>query len=431
MRHTPLGAAFHTANRERLRALLPPHSLAIISANDVPPTNADGTLPLVANSDLFYFTGIEQEQTLLLLFPDAPEPQHRELLFLREAHPELKVWEGYKHTQEDAQALSGIENVRWLTDYAKLLHPLMCDAEQVFLNANEHRRAVVEVESRDARLIASLQAQYPLHAYRRLAPLLHALRVVKQPTEMEALKTAIRVTRDGFFRTAKAIRPGIWEHEIEAEWIHEFTRQRCRFAYNPILASGVNSCVLHYNANDQQLQAGQLVLMDVGACYANYNADLTRTLPVSGRFTPRQKAVYNAVLRVLTDSVRRATPGKLHREWQREAQLQMNQELASLGLLTSAEANAPFPPGKQPACFKYFMHGLGHSLGLDVHDVGSLNVPFQVGQVLTVEPGIYLPEEGFGIRLENNILLTDAGQVDLMAEIPIEADDIEALMASP
>jgi Xaa-Pro aminopeptidase len=414
-------------NRRRLAALLPGDALAVVNANDIPPTNADGSTLPVPNSDLFYLSGIEQEESILVLSPDAFDPKLREVMFLREPNEHLKVWEGHKHSKDDAQRISGVKTVKWLSEFPVVFRQLMCDAEHVFLNSNEHKRAACEVETRDERFIAWCRQKFPLHTYHRLARLLHQLRVVKSEHELELLRRACAITRAGFLRALRKTRPGVNECEIEAEFIHEFTRRRARFAYNPIIASGANSCVLHYNQNDQPCRRGDLLLLDVGASYANYNADLTRTIPVSGRFTKRQRAVYDAVLRVMRASIAGATPGKLHRDWQRESKLIMNEELLALGLLTRADIRKQTEDA--PASQKFFNHGLGHPLGLDVHDVGFTTQPFAPGWVLTVEPGIYLPKEGFGVRLENDILVTGNGPVDLMADIPVEADEIEDLMA--
>jgi Xaa-Pro aminopeptidase len=426
MRHTPIDAGLFTANREKLKQLLLPNSLAVVNANDLLPTNADAKLVMVPNSDLFYLTGIEQEETILLLAPDAHDEKHREVLFLREPSQESAIWEGRKLSKEEAAEISGVRNVRWLSDFRGMFHPLMCEAEHVYLNSNEHKRAVVEVETRDARFVRACRKKYPLHSYHRLARLMHPLRVVKSPVEIELLRRAIEATEKGFLRVAKFVKPGAMEYEVEAEFAHEFIRNRCQFAYSPIIASGANACALHYLANDQPCKRGDVLLLDVAAGYANYNADLTRVLPVGGRFTPRQKQVYRAVLRVLRASIRGATVGKLHRDWQKESQEMMNEELLGLGLLKPRDIRKQTPD--VPACKKYFMHGVGHPLGLDVHDVGFLSEPFAAGWVLTVEPGIYIPEEGLGVRLENDILLTDAGPVDLMARIPIEPEEIEGLM---
>jgi Xaa-Pro aminopeptidase len=426
VRHHPLDPQLFVENRDRLRKLLPKNALVAVNANDVLPTNADGSLPLVANNDLFYLSGIEQEESLLVLAPDAADEKLREILFLREPSEHLKIWEGYKHSKDDATKISGIRTIKWLSELPTVWHGLMCDADQVFLNTNEHKRAVVEVQTRDARFIEDCKRRYPLHTYRRLAPLMHKLRVVKSPREIEVLKEAIRITDVGFRRVCKAVRPGVAEYELEAEFAHEFVRNRAKFAYTPIIASGANACTLHYIANDQPCGAGDLLLMDVAANYGNYNADLTRTVPVDGKFTKRQRDIYNAVLRVMRASIKGATVGKLHRDWTRESQLMMNDELLKLGLITADDVKNAKP--EEPASRKYFMHGLGHPLGLDVHDVGLMNEPLAAGCVLTVEPGIYIPDEKIGIRLENDIVVTENGPVDLMADIPVEADEIEALM---
>jgi Xaa-Pro aminopeptidase len=427
MRHTPIDAALFVQNRARLAQLLPAGAIAIVNANDVLPTNADGSLPLVPNSDLFYLSGVEQEESLLVIAPSAVDEKLREVLFLREPSEHLKIWEGHKLSKAEATAASGIKTVKWLSDLSTALHGLMCDADDVFLNSNEHKRASIEVESRDARFIVDLRCRYPLHTFRRLAPLMHRLRIAKSAAEIALLKEAVRITAQGFARVAKFVKPGVTEYEIEAEFAHEFTRNRAKFAYTPIVASGANACTLHYIANDQVCHDGELLLMDVAANYANYNADLTRTIPVSGRFTARQRALYDAVLRVMQGSIAGATVGKLHKDWTRESQMMMNDELLKLGLITADDVKKA--PVDEPACRKYFMHGLGHPLGLDVHDVGRMQEPFTEGCVLTVEPGIYIPEEKIGIRLENDIVVTKAGPVDLMADVPVEAEAIEALMA--
>lgn len=426
MRHAPIDPKLFIANRRRLADRLPPDALAVVNANDVLPTNADGSLMIVPNSDLFYLTGIEQEESILLLAPGAVNASMREILFLREPNQHLKIWEGYKHSKEDAQKISGIRNVRWLSDFPSVFRLLMCEMEQVYLNSNEHNRGSIEVETRDARFAKDAMRKYPLHTYRRLARLMHELRVEKSEHEIDLLKQACAITRAGFLRVLKKTRPGLNECEVEAEFAHEFIRRRAKFAYNPIIASGANACVLHYNQNDQPCKDGDLLLLDVAASYANYNADLTRTIPVNGRFTKRQKDVYNAVLRIMRACIKNAVVGKLHGDWQREAQVLTNEELVKLGLITRADAKKHTP--EAPACKQYFMHGLGHVLGLDVHDVGHMARPFAPGWVLTVEPGIYIEKEGFGVRLENDILVTQDGPVDLMADIPVEADEIEALM---
>jgi Xaa-Pro aminopeptidase len=380
----------------------------------------------VPAADLFHLAGIEQEESVLVLAPDAADPALREILFIRQPDELSAVWEGRKLSKEDAQATSGVAKVRWLADLPAVLHGLMCGCERVFLNANEHERAGIDVESRDTRLARDLIARYPLHRYERLAPLMRKLRAVKSPAEVDLIRTAIDITDAGLRRVLSLLEPGVKEYEIEAELLGEFTRRRARMGYEPIVASGKNACVLHYVDNDAECRAGDLVLIDVGACYANYAADLTRTYPVSGRFTPRQRAVYDAVLRVLRNSIARLRPGLTPRDWKRAAQLDMNDELVALGLLTKDDVAKD--TAEEPACRKHFMHGLGHSLGLGVHDLAPVNGPFEPGWVVTVEPGVYIPDEGLGIRLENDLLVTADGCIDLCSHVPIEADEIEALM---
>ena len=426
MRHKPIKNKLFSENRKRLTTLLAPKSLAVINANDLLPVNADATLVMHPNSDLFFLSGIEQEESILLIFPDAAEEKNREILFLREPNEHLKIWEGYKHTKEDARKISGIKNVQWLSEFPVTFRSLMLESDAAYLNCNEYKRANVEMETRDVRFIRQCQQDYPLHDFRRLAPLLHQLRVTKTDLELELLKEAIDITTKGFNRMLRFVKPGVTEYEVEAELAKEYIKRRGKFAYPPIIAAGKNNCVLHYWQNDQPCKKGQLLLMDAASGYANYNADLTRTIPVSGRFSRRQKKVYNAVLRVLRASIAGATVGKLHRDWQKESQVHMNEELLKLGLLKPSQVKKQDP--ENPACRKYYMHGLGHPLGLDVHDVGDMNVPFAPGTVLTVEPGIYLPDEGFGVRLEDDIVVTENGPVNLMEKIPIEADEIESIM---
>ena len=426
MRHTPIDSKLFATHRKNLSDRLPARALAITNANDVLPTNADGTFPIHPNSDLFYLSGIEQEESILVLFPDCPNPKHREILFVREPSEHLKIWEGYKHTKDDAQKISGIQTVYWTKDFDNIFQLLAAEAETFFLNDNEHSRAANEVETRDQRFNKKIQLDYPLHKIDRLAPHLHNLRFCKNPLEVKQIKQAIDVTARGFRRVLKMVKPGVTEYEIEAEWAKEFIKRRCKFAYTPIVASGGNACVLHYLQNDQTCRKGELLLMDVGACYANYNADLTRTIPVSGKFTRRQKQVYNAVLRVLRQCIENATIGKSLKEWQTDSHDMMTEEMLRLKLITKAQVKKQDPD--QPACRKYYMHGLGHSLGLDVHDVCNGQTEFRENSVFTVEPGIYLPDEGFGIRLEDDIQITKNGPVNLMSKIPIEAEEIEQIM---
>ncbi|MGA3182525.1 MAG: aminopeptidase P family protein [Verrucomicrobiota bacterium] len=426
MKYARIDQELFQLNRANLKKLLPPGSLAAVNANDLLPVNGDATLPFRQNSDLFYLTGIEQEETVLLLYPDADEPKEREILFLRQPNPLLETWEGHKLAKEEARAISGVAQVEWLSDFRSLFHRLMCQCSRVWLNSNEHPRASGVVESRDARFVREVRQRYPLHEYRRLAPLMHRLRAVKSGLEIALLRKACAITEAGFRRVCRFVQPGVNEMEVEAELAHEFIRRGGQFAYPPIIACGRNACALHYAQNDQPCRKGELLLLDVGASYANYNADMTRTLPVSGRFTRRQKEVYEAVLRVLRAVSRAATPGKLPQDWQKEAEKLIEEELGGLGLLTAAAIRKQNPD--EPAFRKYFMHGVGHPLGLDVHDLALAAEPMQAGWVLTVEPAIYIREEGFGIRLENNLLVQDGGNVDLMQHIPIEADEVEGLM---
>jgi Xaa-Pro aminopeptidase len=363
---------------------------------------------------------------VLVLAPRAADPARREMLFLRQPNEQLATWEGEKLSAERATQLSGIRHVRWLAELPAVLHALMCESDAVYLGLNEHERAAYEVEERDLRMARRLMARYPLHRYERLAPILRRLRAVKTAAEVDLIRHAIDVTDAGLRRALTVLRPGAMEFEIEAELAAEFIRRRCRMGYEPIVASGGNACVLHYIENAAACRDGDLLLVDVGAAYANYNADLTRTYPVNGRFTPRQRAVYEAVLRVLRASIARATVGTTLRDWKRAAQAQMATELVGLGLIPAAAAATD--SAEKPACLKYFMHGLGHSLGLGVHDLAPVDGPLEPGWVITVEPGIYIPEEALAVRLENDVLVTEQGPVDLAAHVPIDPDEIERLM---
>ena len=426
MRYAPIDPKLFVENRRRLKSLMLPNSLAVLNANDVLPTNADGSLPLVPNTDLFYLTGVEQEQSILVLYPDADDEKHRELLFLRETNEELAIWEGHKLTKEEARKVTGIQQIHWLQDFPRLFHRLMCECEHVYLNTNEHKRAVIEVETREARFVADIIRRYPIHDYHRLARVMHQLRVVKSDVEVELIREACEITRRGLERVFRMVKPGVTETRIEAEFAYEFIRRGGRFAYNPIIASGKNSNVLHYISNDQVCRNGDVLLLDVAAGYANYNADMTRTIPVNGKFTRRQKQVYNAVLRVLRASSAGLRPGKKWKEWQKEAEQLVEKECVDLGLLSTRDIKKQDPD--KPAVKKYFMHGVGHPLGLDVHDLGLVTEPMQEGWVMTVEPAIYIPDEGFAVRLENDVLVRGSGNVDLMADIPIEAEEIEEKM---
>lgn len=426
MRYDPIDPQMFVNHRANLKQTLLPNSLAVVNSNDIMPINGDATMVLRQNSDLFYLTGVDQEQSILLLYPDAHEESMREILFLRETSELIAVWEGHKLTKEEARRASGIKRIEWLSEFPALFHRLMCECDHVYLNTNEHKRATIEVETRDARFVRETQQRYPLHDYRRLAQIMHRLRGVKSECELALIRKACELTRDGFARVCRFVKPGIGETEVEAEFAHEFIRKGGHFAYPPIIASGKNACVLHYLQNDHPCRKGDLLLLDVGASYASYNSDMTRTIPVSGKFTRRQRQVYNAVLRVMRATSAAAKPGKLQRDWQKEAESFMEKELVDLGLLKMSEIRKQDP--EKPALKRYFMHGVGHPIGLDVHDLGITTEPYQDGWTLTVEPGIYIPEEGFAVRLENTIVLREGGNEDLMADIPIEADEIEKSM---
>ena len=429
MRYLPIDNHLFIQNRQRLTRLLKPRSLVVLNANDIMPTNADGTMPFRQNNDLFYLTGVDQEETMLVLFPAHPDEKFREVLFVRETSEQIAVWEGHKLTKAEAEQTSGIpqKSIYWTRQFDQIFGQMVFEAQNVYLNTNEHTRAEVLVETRDSRFIHWFRAHYPLHHVERLAPLMQFLRATKLQPEVDLIGTAIDITDKMFRRLLPFIKPGVCEYEIEAEMMHEFLRNRSRRpAYTPIIASGANACVLHYIDNSQQCQDGDVILLDIGAEYANYNADMTRSVPVNGRFTPRQRAVYDAVLRVMREATKLLVIGNLWDDYHREVGKIMESELIGLGLL-DRDAVANQDPDA-PLYKKYFMHGTSHFLGLDVHDVGSKYRPFEAGMIFTCEPGIYIPDEKLGIRLENNILITDSGNLDLMAHIPIEADEIESLM---
>lgn len=427
MKYSEIPRSLFIQNRQKLYALMFPNHIAILNSNDIMPTNADGTMPFRQNNDIFYLSGIDQEESILVLFPDAPEHKFREMLFLKETNENIEIWEGHKHSKEQATHLSGVQNIHWLHEFPTFLHTLMGLCEGVYLNSNEHSRAVVEVETRDARFIKKIKNDYPLHQYERLSPLMVHLRPIKSSTEINILQEACNITEKGFRRVLDFVQPNVTEFEIEAEFIHEFIRNRSRgFAYTPIIASGYNACVLHYIQNSEVCKDGEMILIDVGAEYSNYNADMTRCIPVNGRFTPRQKQVYNAVLSVMKQATSMLKVGNIWNEYQENVGEIMTKELVDLGLLTMKEVENQ--DKENPAYKKYFMHGTSHHLGLDVHDVGNRYRKFEAGMVFTCEPGIYIREEKLGIRLENNILITSDGNFDLMRNIPLEVGEIEDLM---
>lgn len=429
MRYESIGEELFILNRKRLLKELKPHSLVVLNSNDIMPTNADGTTRFRQNSDLFYLTGVDQEETVLVLCPDFPDEKYREVLFLRETNEQIATWEGKKLTKEEARAATGIETVLWSSEFPRLFNTMMVmgDVEQVYLNTNEHYRADVTVDYRDSRFIKWCKKKYPLHKYERLAPIMHRLRCIKSKREVELMQHACNITERGFRRILKFVKPGVMEYEIEAEYLHEFVRHASRgFAYEPIIASGENSCVLHYLENDKVCRDGDLLLLDVGAEYANYNADLTRTIPVNGKFSKRQKEVYNAVLKVHREAINLLRPGVKYYEYHKEVQKITESELIKLKLIDKKDIKNQ--PKEKPLFMKYFMHGTSHLLGLDVHDVGNMYHAMEPGMVWTVEPGIYIREEGLGVRIENNVLITKTGIVDLMKNIPIEVEEIETLM---
>lgn len=429
MRYESIGSELFISNRKRLVKELPKGAIAIFNANDHMPTNADGTMPFRQNNDLFYLTGVNQEESCLVICPDFPDKNLREVLFLREPSELLEKWEGHKLTKKEAKDISGVTTIRWNGDFNKVFHHMMVmgGVSFVYLNTNEHYRSSVVVETRDARFINWCKSAYPLHHYDRVAPLMAKLRTIKQKREIELMQKACDITEKGFRRVLGFVQPGVMEYDIEAEYVHEFIRNRSRgFAYEPIIASGVNNCVLHYLENSRKCKAGDLILLDVAAEYANYSSDLTRTIPVSGKFTKRQKEVYNAVLRIIRGACKLMGPKINFFAYQKEVEKMMEEELLKLKLISKSETMKANP--ENPGFRKYFYHGTSHMIGLDVHDVGDMHANMAVGSAWTVEPGIYIQEEGFGIRLENNVVIQNKGVLDLMKNIPIEADEIEDLM---
>ncbi len=428
MRYSPLSSDTYINHRKKFISKLLPSSAAIFNSNDIMPTNADGNMNFRQNNDLLYLSGVDQEESVLVIFPDAFSPAHREMLFLKETSPQIAIWEGEKLTKKKATALSGIKSIYWLDELETVLKSIMSEAQHVYLNTNEHTRRSNEVETRDDRFRKWIKDEYPVHDYKRVAPIMQHLRSIKSKEEIDQMQKACKITEAGFRRLLKFVKPGVMEYEIEAELMHEFLRHGSRgFAYAPIIASGFNACVLHYIENKEACKAGDLILMDVAAEYGNYASDMTRTIPVSGKFTQRQKDVYSAVLRVMRACMDLLKPGVLLGEYHKKVGHLMEAELVKLGLLTQKEIDEQDPA--QPAYKKYFMHGTSHFIGLDVHDVGLWTEPIEAGMVFTVEPGIYIREENMGIRLENDIVITENGYHDLMADIPLEIEEIEKAMA--
>ncbi len=415
-------------NRVRFTAQMEPNSLAVFNSNDIYPISADSTMPFQQHRDIFHLSGVDQEESILVLFPSAKNEAHREVLFLRETNEHIAVWEGEKLTKEAAFEVSGIKTVYWLSQFETIFKTLMAEASAIYLNTNEHLRANVETQTREDRFIDKVKREFPAHQVRKSAPIMHYIRSIKQPIELELMQTACDITEKGFRRVLNFTKPGVWEFELEAEFMHEFLRNRSKgFAYTPIIASGNNANVLHYIENNQQCKDGDLILLDVAAEYANYSSDMSRTIPVNGRFTTRQRDVYNAVLSVKKAAEQLLTPGVILAEYHKEVGELMTAQLLRLGLIDSTDVKKQ--DAAWPAYKKYFMHGTSHFLGLDTHDVGLWNQPIEASMVFTVEPGIYIPEEGFGIRLEDNLVVQKQGApFNLMRNIPIEADEIETLM---
>lgn len=427
MKYLPIGQDLFITNREKFCNKLKPNSVAIFNSSDIMPTSADGTMPFKQDANIFYLSGIDQEESILLLAPDFPDERLREVLFLRETNEEIAVWEGHKYTKEEATLASGVKTVKWLNEFQSVLNTILAETEHIYLDSNEHIRNGSSVETRSDRFVKWCQQHYPLHEYQRIAPLIYDLRCVKEQKEIELIQRACDITEIGFRRILEFTKPGVWEYELEAEFSYEFLRNRAtRFAYDPIIASGANSCVLHYIENSQQCKDGDIILFDVGAEYANYNADMTRVIPVNGKFSKRQRQVYDAVLRVKNEATELLKPGNIIPEYHQAVGEIMERELLALGLISKIDIEKQDPDW--PAYKKYFMHGTSHHLGLNVHDVASIYKKFEPGMTFTVEPGIYIPEENIGIRLEDNIVITKDGHINLMKNIPIHAEEIESLM---
>ncbi len=430
MKYEPIDNNLFIKNRKKFATAMKPNSMAIFNSNDIYPISADSTLPFAQQRDIFYLSGVDQEESVLVLFPDCPKEEHREILFLTETSDLIAIWYGKKLNKEEAFKTSGIQTVYWLQDMEKVLFELMTQAENVYINTNEHYRANIETETRDARFIKGFKDKYPAHTYLRSQPILQRIRSVKEKEEIVLIQQACDITEKGFRRILDYVKPGVWEYEIEAAYIHEFLRNRADgFAYTPIVGAGYSACVLHYIENNQECKSGDMILMDVGASYANYASDMTRSIPVSGKFTNRQKDVYNAVLRVKKAAAKMLVPGTIWADYHVEVGKIMTKELIGLGLITKEDIKNEDP--KWPAYKKYFMHGTSHHMGLDTHDYGILTEPMQAGMVFTVEPGIYITDENLGIRIEDDYVVQKTGEpINLMKSIPLEIEEIEALMAA-
>ena len=411
MKYPKIDPRLFVKNRQRFSKQLKPNSVAVLNSNDFMPTSADGYHPFIQQTDLFYLSGIDQEETVLVIYPDAPEKKHKAILFIKKTNEQIATWEGQKLSKETAQDISGIKTVHWTSELDGILRPLIIQSENIYLNTNEHLRAAVTVETRDTRFLESCRQAFPLHHYERLAPIMHDLRAVKSPLEIELIKAACSITAKAFRRLLGFIRPGVWEYEVEAEIVYEFMRNRSSGpAFETIVASGTDACTLHYVKNDKQCHQGDLVLIDFGAEYANYAADVTRTVPVNGKFSKRQKEVYNAVLKIQKAAIQMLKPGNALEAYQEKVVQLMEAELIRLGVLKKADIKKQ--PADSPLYKKFFPHGASHHLGLDVHDYGDKYRKFEPGMVFTCEPGIYIRDESIGVRIENDILITPKGPVD-------------------
>lgn len=428
MKYDRIDRELFVKNRAKFTAAMEHGAIAFFNSNDIYPISADSTMPFQQHRDIFYLSGVDQEESILVLFPDAFNEEHREMLFLRETNEHIAVWEGEKLTKEAAYETSGIKNVYWLDQFETVMKTVMAQAQNIYFNTNEHTRANTEVQTREDRFIKKLTTKYPAHGVLKSAPILHRIRSVKEQQEIDLMQTACDITKKGVERVLNFLKPGVMEYEIEAEIMHEFLRNRSKgFAYTPIIASGKSACVLHYIENNKECKNGDVILMDFGAEYANYASDLTRCFPVNGKFTDRQKAVYNAVLHVKQEAEKLLVPGTFLADYHKEVGKLMESQLLNLGLIDQTDIKNQDP--NWPAYKKYFMHGTSHFIGLDTHDVGLWTEPLKAGMVFTCEPGIYIPEENLGIRLEDDLVVQNIGNPkNLMDNIPIEADEIEELM---
>ncbi|MBL4655230.1 MAG: aminopeptidase P family protein [Bacteroidia bacterium] len=427
VRYEAIDSKLFIENRKRFVKQLKPNSVAILNSNDEMPYSGDTNFPFKQNADLFYLSGIDQEQSILVLYPNAAKEDFKELLFLRKTNEQIAVWEGHKYSKEEAQQTSGIKKVAWLEDFDMVFNEIMNHADHCYLNLNENDRFASNVPYRDLRSANELKAKYPAHSFERIGPIMSDLRAIKSDIEIELTKKACGITKDAFIRVLEMVRPEVYEYEIEAEITHQFISNCSDHAYTPIIASGKNSCVLHYIDNCAQCKDGDILLFDFGAQYANYASDMSRTIPVNGTFSDRQKEVYNAVLRVHNEAKIMLRPGTILDDYQKEICKIMEEELIGLGLFTKEDVEKQDP--EKPLFKKYFMHGTSHFMGLDVHDIGDRTKPIQPGMIFTCEPGIYIPDEAIGIRLENDFLVTDGDPINLMADIPIEIEEIESIMA--